>query len=101
MRKITCARAKKNIQGTAATTYLLNPQGLVTKVEKLPVYSEAEQQPDEVVEAIKVQLKDRTQKLILIQHQEPAHGRRAYCVEGEYYYGRVVVATDQEKIVLY
>ncbi|MGL9756828.1 alginate lyase family protein [Enterococcus sp. DIV0197] len=101
LRKITCARAKKNIQGTAATTYLLNPQGLVTKVEKLPVYSEAEQQPDEVVEAIKVQLKDRTQKLILIQHQEPAHGRRAYCVEGEYYYGRVVVTTDQEKIVLY
>ena len=100
-KSICCGILKKEIQRTDTSSYVLAPQGLIQNVEQLPVYAEDQKQSPNVVEAIKFTFEEGTQQLVILQHQEPNVGRRAYRIEGKYYYGRIMVVKDNKRMVLY
>ena len=99
-KSICCGILKKEIHGTDTSTYVLAPRGLIQKIEQLPVYAEDQKQSSNVVEAVKFTFKEE-QQLVILQHQEPTIGRRAYRVEDKYYYGRIMVVKDNKRMVLY
>lgn len=74
---------------------------MIEKCERVPIYSENHLMSPEIVEAIKLTLHDGSKRFVIIQHQEPNHGRRGYVVEGNFYYGRVLVIQDEKVITLY
>lgn len=80
---------------------MLSPSGVIEKCERVPIYSENHLMSPEIVEAIKLTLHDGSKRFVIIQHQEPNHGRRGYVVEGNFYYGRVLVIQDEKVITLY
>ncbi|KAF1299460.1 hypothetical protein BAU15_02110 [Enterococcus sp. JM4C] len=96
-----CGIVSKKIQGTDSNSYLLAPKGLIQSVKIIPVYSDGLELASSVVTAIKIDLQEGKQILVINQLQEPDNGRRAYQVEGQYYYGRVMVITDSDRVVLY
>ncbi|MGM0125883.1 hypothetical protein IGI37_003284 [Enterococcus sp. AZ194] len=100
LQPIKCGIVKRAIQGTSVSTYVMSPQNTVKKIERVPVYSDHLKLDNHVVEALRIHLKNGQQMLVIIQHLEPNNGRRAYQVEGNYYYGRVMIITENKTIVL-
>lgn len=98
------AIVKNDINGDAVFTYLLSPEGLVKKWDRLEVYSEGVLMTDNVVEAFSFELENGLKKTLILQHVEPNHGRRAYKVNDIFIYGRVAIVNQiegkLEKIVL-
>lgn len=74
---------------------------MIKKCERVPIYSENHLMSPEIVEAIKLTSHDGSQQLVIIQHQETNHGRGGYVVEGNFYYGRLLVIQDEKVITLY
>lgn len=101
LEEIDCAVITRKIKGSAVSSYVLSPSSIIEKCERIPIYSENHLMSPEIVEAIKLTLHDGSQRLVIIQHQEPNHGRRGYVVEGNFYYGRVLVIQDEKVITLY
>lgn len=85
------ALVKKQITGTSVASYLLYPTNLVITFKKIPIYAEDILLEDNICEAFKLELAEGKTQIIILQHQEVNFGRRAYQVEGNYYYGRVIV----------
>lgn len=100
-RAIKCGIIKRCISKSAVSTYILSPKEVVKEVERIPVYSDGIKLGEDVVEAVKIHLQNGKKIVVINQHQEPDNGRRAYLVEGNYYYGRVIVLTESDQIVLY
>lgn len=89
---------KYHITGNHSLTYIMSNQSEIT-YRKIPVgLDDQTLLSDCEVECYALDLPNGHLKYVLIQHREPAQGRRAYYIEGNYVYGRIsVVEYDSER----
>lgn len=83
----------RTIHGNHTQTFLVKNHKYQGEIKRVPVFSEGLLLPKEIVEAFKITQENGSSKYVLVQHQEPANGRRPYQVEDCYIYGKVVVAS--------
>lgn len=94
-------RYVREIDGNHVQTFLLKNQNYKGKIEKIPVFVEGIKMPSEIVEGFRITQVNDEFKYLIVQHQEPNIGRRAYQIDGFYVYGKVVIAnfSSERKLI--
>lgn len=88
---------QQKINKTSAQSFIIMSDTFEDQVISVPIYSEGKKMPKEVVEAFEICRENEEKEYIIIQHQEPDVGRRAYKINGSYVYGKVVYTQLDEK----
>lgn len=90
-------RYERKINQTNIQTFIFKSNKIKKQIKNIPVFSSGEEMSKEIVEGFVLIDEKGNKEYLIIQHQEPNEGRRAYQIDGQYVYGKIVY-TKLDKI---